>query len=179
MGLRDKSVIVIGTGIGGAGVAALLAKEGAKVLVLERNDFPGGKAASFEREGFVYDTGRALGGPGREGPPGRDQPARWGETFISRCWSRPCYVDVGGKRACLTQDMDDECRRWSGSFDELGVLPENREGSEGLLHRHHETPHRGGDEGARLLSPVRLPHAVHHGPPVLRAGIAGSSACTW
>ncbi|HQP29715.1 MAG TPA: NAD(P)-binding protein, partial [Deltaproteobacteria bacterium] len=39
MNLKDKRVVVIGTGIGGSGIAALLAKEGADVLVLERNPY--------------------------------------------------------------------------------------------------------------------------------------------
>ena len=68
--LEGKKIIVIGTGIGGAGVSALLAKEGAHVLILERNPFPGGKAASFEREGFVYDSGVHWLARGERGPLG-------------------------------------------------------------------------------------------------------------
>lgn len=66
----DNRVVVIGSGIGGAGCAALLAGRGLDVTVLERNDFPGGKGASFERDGFVYDTGVHAIGNGDKGPLG-------------------------------------------------------------------------------------------------------------
>jgi len=89
MDLKDKKVVVIGTGIGGSGIAALLAKEGAKVLVLERNDYPGGKAATFERDGFRYDTGVHWVARGEKGPLGEIS-RQVGATFASRCWSRPC-----------------------------------------------------------------------------------------
>lgn len=66
----DKKVVVIGSGVGGAGCAALLAKRGLDVTLLERNSFTGGKAASFEREGFTYDTGVHAVGSGEAGPMG-------------------------------------------------------------------------------------------------------------
>jgi phytoene dehydrogenase-like protein len=66
----DDRVVVIGSGVGGAGCAALLANKGFYVTLLERNDFPGGKAASFEREGYVYDTGVHAIGNGDKGPLG-------------------------------------------------------------------------------------------------------------
>ena len=53
-------VVVIGSGIGGAGCAALLQKQGFDVTVLERNSYPGGKGASFTKDGFTYDTGVVL-----------------------------------------------------------------------------------------------------------------------
>ncbi len=70
MGMLDKKVVVIGSGIGGAGCAALLAKEGLDVTLFERNAFPGGKAASFEKDGFIYDTGVHAVGNGEKGPLG-------------------------------------------------------------------------------------------------------------
>ncbi len=54
-------VIVVGGGIGGAGVAALLAKQGRKVLLLEQHDKVGGRCASHEKEGFrIPDYGHAF-----------------------------------------------------------------------------------------------------------------------
>ncbi len=49
--------IVIGSGIGGLGVAALLAKAGKKVLMLERHHKIGGYTHTFQRKGFVWDVG--------------------------------------------------------------------------------------------------------------------------
>lgn len=66
-----RKVVVIGSGVGGAGIAALLAKRGWSVTVLERNAFPGGKAASFEKDGFTFDLGVHYTGRGEKGPLGR------------------------------------------------------------------------------------------------------------
>jgi cation diffusion facilitator CzcD-associated flavoprotein CzcO len=47
---------VIGTGVGGAGIAALLAGAGFSVKVFERSAFPGGKTAMYLREGCEVDA---------------------------------------------------------------------------------------------------------------------------
>lgn len=55
--MADRSVIVIGAGIAGLTAAYQLKKAGCAVLVLERNDYPGGRMANVEWEGFLLDTG--------------------------------------------------------------------------------------------------------------------------
>lgn len=67
---KTKKIAVIGSGVGGAGIAALLAAKGCNVLVLERNSYPGGKAASFEKEGFIFDMGVHYCARGERGPLG-------------------------------------------------------------------------------------------------------------
>ncbi|MCE9625272.1 MAG: NAD(P)/FAD-dependent oxidoreductase [Deltaproteobacteria bacterium] len=49
--------IVIGSGIGGLSVAALLARAGKKVLVLERHYVAGGFTHTFSRKGYEWDVG--------------------------------------------------------------------------------------------------------------------------
>lgn len=49
--------IVIGSGPGGLGAAAVLAKEGKKVLVLEQHYAAGGFSHVFKRKGYEWDVG--------------------------------------------------------------------------------------------------------------------------
>ncbi|MHA7239923.1 phytoene desaturase family protein [Arthrobacter sp. TMS1-12-1] len=55
IGARD--VVVIGGGIGGLATSALLAREGHHVTLLEKRDEVGGRAGSWEQDGFRFDTG--------------------------------------------------------------------------------------------------------------------------
>jgi len=56
-------VIVIGAGMGGLTAATLLAKEGCKTLLLEKENQVGGYVVSFKRDGFTFDaTGAFVGG---------------------------------------------------------------------------------------------------------------------
>jgi phytoene desaturase len=52
-----SSVIVIGGGISGLASAALLAREGNDVTLLEAQSELGGRAGSWEKDGFRFDTG--------------------------------------------------------------------------------------------------------------------------
>ncbi len=52
-----KKVVVIGAGIGGLTVAALLARQGYQVRVFDQAIVPGGCASTFKRRGFTFDVG--------------------------------------------------------------------------------------------------------------------------
>ncbi len=57
---EEYDVIVIGAGIASLTSAALLAKKGLSVCVLERNDYPGGSCGSFRLKGRTVDQGTAM-----------------------------------------------------------------------------------------------------------------------
>eukprot|EP00578_Thalassiosira_sp_NH16_P029986 CAMPEP_0181080368 /NCGR_PEP_ID=MMETSP1071-20121207/2529_1 /TAXON_ID=35127 /ORGANISM="Thalassiosira sp., Strain NH16" /LENGTH=561 /DNA_ID=CAMNT_0023161839 /DNA_START=80 /DNA_END=1761 /DNA_ORIENTATION=- len=71
----NLDVIVIGSGMGGLTTAAILAKEGKRVLVLEQHDIAGGNLHTFEEKGYEFDTGlHYIGGKvGVKGSPLRKQ----------------------------------------------------------------------------------------------------------
>jgi 1-hydroxy-2-isopentenylcarotenoid 3,4-desaturase len=50
-------IVVIGAGIAGLASAALLARQGHEVVVVEKREEIGGRAGSWSRDGFRWDTG--------------------------------------------------------------------------------------------------------------------------
>lgn len=54
---NQYDAIVIGSGIGGGAIGALLAHRGWNVLLLERNKHMGGRCISYERNGVMMDLG--------------------------------------------------------------------------------------------------------------------------
>src|SRR5512146_1097537 len=58
--MSQKSVLIIGAGLGGIAAAAHLARRGMHVTVLEKNPHPGGRCDRFVREGHTFDTGPTL-----------------------------------------------------------------------------------------------------------------------
>ena len=55
-------VVVIGAGVGGLTTAALLARAGLDVTVLEAHIYPGGCAGTFYHQGYRFDAGATLAG---------------------------------------------------------------------------------------------------------------------
>lgn len=60
---KAYDILIIGSGIGGLVSALILAKEGLKVCVLEKNNQYGGNLQTFSRDKLIFDTGvHYLGG---------------------------------------------------------------------------------------------------------------------
>jgi len=56
----NKSVGVIGSGLGGLSAACVLAARGYKVVVFEKNSWIGGKAAELKEQGYRFDMGPTI-----------------------------------------------------------------------------------------------------------------------
>lgn len=54
---EEFDIIIIGSGLGGLVCANILAREGQKVLVLEKNQQFGGNLQTFSRDKVIFDTG--------------------------------------------------------------------------------------------------------------------------
>jgi prolycopene isomerase len=61
--MEEFDVCVIGAGFGGASVAALLAKSGKKVALIEKTARAGGKTQTTERKGYRFEMFGAVGIP--------------------------------------------------------------------------------------------------------------------
>lgn len=53
----DYDVIVVGGGLAGLTAAAYLSKYGQSVLLIEKSTKVGGLASSFNRDGYIFDSG--------------------------------------------------------------------------------------------------------------------------
>lgn len=95
--------LVIGSGMGGMCCAALLAKLGKRVLVLEQHYEPGGFTHTFKRKGWRWDVGvHAVGEVTERSMPGRllahltDDRLRWaslGPVYDEFYWPEDFRID--------------------------------------------------------------------------------------
>lgn len=60
VGAECAPVLVIGSGLGGLAAAAVAAARGYPVILFEKNDWIGGKAAVLQQDGFRFDMGPTI-----------------------------------------------------------------------------------------------------------------------
>ena len=56
----QKSVLIVGAGLGGIATALRLAKKGYRVTIIEKNSQAGGRLGQLKRDGFTFDTGPSF-----------------------------------------------------------------------------------------------------------------------
>ena len=90
-----NKIIVIGAGVGGLTAAALLAKRGFDVTVLEAHVEPGGCAATFFHKGYHFDVGATLVGGFQPGGPHALVAEKLGLTWPVRAVEPAMAVHLG------------------------------------------------------------------------------------
>lgn len=58
--METSKAVIIGSGIAGMATSIRLAVQGYAVTVYEKNNYPGGKLSSFEKDGYRFDAGPSL-----------------------------------------------------------------------------------------------------------------------
>lgn len=66
--MKKYDALILGSGMAGLAAAVLLAQQGKKVAMLEKNATPGGRLTSWEHEGFNVDLGVHVISRGAKGP---------------------------------------------------------------------------------------------------------------
>ncbi len=134
-------VVVLGAGVGGAACAALLARSGHEVSVLEAHPYPGGRCASFEQDGFRFDFGVHMFSRGEKGPHGdvcrrigaglpwvlRDPPCR---VTGGAGWDFPLDITPLSRRICLARRLGVRARNLSGAYRLFRLLMSARRAEE-------------------------------------------------
>ncbi len=99
-------VIVVGGGLGGCGVAALLAKKGLDVVLIEPGKHAGGRCTSYEKDGFTVPTyihafPRTHRGPLADIARELGEPLEWVRTkwFPLNLMGRIVNLPIGGPLA--------------------------------------------------------------------------------
>lgn len=104
--MNKSDIIIIGSGLGGLEVALMMAKEGRKVLVLERQHQAGGCMQSFRRGKLALDTGLHYVGGLSEG--GQLYDAFKSLGLMALPWKQmdtDCFEEIyiGGRKFCWPQ----------------------------------------------------------------------------
>lgn len=84
---QPLDAVVIGSGMGGLACAAMLSRQGQRVLVLEQHDVAGGSTHTFVDRGYEFDTGlHYIGGPAY----GTGQMPSEGTNLLLNCLTDGC-----------------------------------------------------------------------------------------
>ena len=87
--MKTKQVVIIGSGVGGSAIGALLAKkEEFLVTLIEKTKFIGGRFATYEKEGFKLDIGCHMLANCDKGPLGKVLSICKASDYVKWCYAR-------------------------------------------------------------------------------------------
>lgn len=101
--MMDYDAIIVGGGIGGTAIGALLAHQGWKVALFDQNKNIGGRCSSFEKDGFIVDYGVHLFGVGKKGSLGKILEIVGEDEGITWLPIQTPVLRVGGQRKKFSQ----------------------------------------------------------------------------
>lgn len=127
--MQNKKIIVIGSGFGGLGAAARLAARGYDVELFEKRDKLGGRAYSYEIDGFTFDGGPTIVTAPFLFDEIFELAGRRREDYFTLTKNSPFYriFDTDGRYFDYNDDMEftlSQIDKWS---------PEDREGYKALI----------------------------------------------
>lgn len=115
--------VIIGAGVGGLTVGAILARAGVKVAVLEAHIYPGGCAGTFYHQGYRFDAGATLAGGFYPGGPMDIVAQATGIEQWPAHHSNPAMIVHQADGTAITRWSDE--RRWQERKEVFGLKSED------------------------------------------------------